>query len=414
MDTLSSLHLACALGTQSSSACAEQRSRPGLTACGATHLFRKIIVSPGGHWRNPPREGGRSAAALKNLLTVAMSNTRGAGAGNGASGVGVALAGAAKAKGDVIALGIEGSANKCGVGIIRRDGATGEYVILSNPRKTYITPPGCGFLPRETAWHHQQVCTSVGLALRGYKSPCWSQHVTALVKLALPMANIRPCDVDVICYTRGTCARGAWTLSMQLTGRPGCRAWHGSTACIMRRVCPHARPAVEKANRGGQPLRWAYVTVSVHGGYAMHCPHPLGGYADIEMGRIVTGGADPVVLYVSGGNTQVICYSMNWYAAPMVALLLLWPWRTSAANPGVTATASLARPSTLPWVTAWTVLLDVSACRTTHPRATTSSKQQRSKSDLASQSACCGAAVSQPPPLRVASGARSLSSCRTW
>ena len=91
----------------------------------------------------------------------------------------------------------------------------------------------------------------------------------------------------------------------------------------MRRVCPHARPAVEKANRGGQPLRWAYVTVSVHGGYAMHCPHPLGGYADIEMGRIVTGGADPVVLYVSGGNTQVICYSMNWYAAPMVALLLL-------------------------------------------------------------------------------------------
>ena len=177
MDTLSSLHLACALGTQSSSACAEQRSRPGLTACGATHLFRKIIVSPGGHWRNPPREGGRSAAALKNLLTVAMSNTRGAGAGNGASGVGVALAGAAKAKGDVIALGIEGSANKCGVGIIRRDGATGEYVILSNPRKTYITPPGCGFLPRETAWHHQQVCTSVGLALR---CVAWLQ-VTLLV-----------------------------------------------------------------------------------------------------------------------------------------------------------------------------------------------------------------------------------------
>ena len=27
----------------------------------------------------------------------------------------------------------------------------------------------------------------------------------------------------------------------------------------------------------------------------------------IEMGRIVTGAEDPVVLYVSGGNTQVLC-----------------------------------------------------------------------------------------------------------
>lgn len=38
----------------------------------------------------------------------------------------------------VIAIGIEGSANKIGVGIIK-DG-----VVLSNPRKTYITPPGQG------------------------------------------------------------------------------------------------------------------------------------------------------------------------------------------------------------------------------------------------------------------------------
>jgi len=35
-------------------------------------------------------------------------------------------------------------------------------------------------------------------------------------------------------------------------------------------------------------------------------------YADIEMGRTVTKAADPVVLYVSGGNTQVIAYSMQW------------------------------------------------------------------------------------------------------
>ncbi|PRQ55910.1 putative N(6)-L-threonylcarbamoyladenine synthase [Rosa chinensis] len=40
---------------------------------------------------------------------------------------------------------------------------------------------------------------------------------------------------------------------------------------------------------------WKKPTVAVN-----HC------VAHIEMGRIVTGADDPVVLYVSGGNTQVI------------------------------------------------------------------------------------------------------------
>lgn len=38
----------------------------------------------------------------------------------------------------VIAIGLEGSANKIGVGIIR------DSVVLSNVRETYITPPGEG------------------------------------------------------------------------------------------------------------------------------------------------------------------------------------------------------------------------------------------------------------------------------
>lgn len=49
-----------------------------------------------------------------------------------------------------IALGIEGSANKIGIGIVTSDGT-----ILSNPRKTFITPPGQGFRPKETADHHR-------------------------------------------------------------------------------------------------------------------------------------------------------------------------------------------------------------------------------------------------------------------
>ena len=35
--------------------------------------------------------------------------------------------------------------------------------------------------------------------------------------------------------------------------------------------------------------------------------------AHIEMGRCVTGCSDPVVLYVSGGNTQVIAYAEGRY-----------------------------------------------------------------------------------------------------
>ena len=33
----------------------------------------------------------------------------------------------------------------------------------------------------------------------------------------------------------------------------------------------------------------------------------------IEMGRLITGAENPTVLYVSGGNTQVIAYSQQRY-----------------------------------------------------------------------------------------------------
>ncbi|XP_078164584.1 actin-like ATPase superfamily protein [Carex rostrata] len=146
----------------------------------------------------------------------------------------------------LVALGIESSANKIGVGIVTLDGS-----ILSNPRHTYITPPGHGFLPRETAKHHLQ-------------------HALPLVRSALTAASLSPSDIDCICYTRG----------------PGMGAPLQVGALAARMLS----------------LLWKKPLVAVN-----HC------VAHIEMGRVVTGAEDPVVLYVSGGNTQVIAYSEGRY-----------------------------------------------------------------------------------------------------
>lgn len=157
----------------------------------------------------------------------------------------------------VVALGIEGSANKVGVGVVRyeggggRSGDGGRFSILANPRKTFLTPPGQGFLPRETAWHHQA-------------------HIVGLVRLALEEAGLAQDDVDCICFTQG----------------PGMGAPLTSCAVCARTLS----------------LLWGKPLVGVN-----HC------VGHIEMGRALTGARNPVVLYVSGGNTQVIAYSQRRY-----------------------------------------------------------------------------------------------------
>lgn len=162
-----------------------------------------------------------------------------------------------------IAIGLEGSANKLGVGILKQPrldilsaGDTShlcETEILANIRDTYITPPGEGFLPRDTARHHRNWCVR-------------------LIKQALAEAGLTDpkLDVDVICFTKG----------------PGMGAPLHSVAVISRTIS----------------LLWDVPLVAVN-----HC------IGHIEMGREVTKAKNPVVLYVSGGNTQVIAYSENRY-----------------------------------------------------------------------------------------------------
>lgn len=154
-----------------------------------------------------------------------------------------------------LALGLEGSANKLGVGVIRHHvgqlSETNRADVLSNIRDTYITPPGEGFLPRDTARHHRN----------------W---VVRIIKKALAAAKISGDDLDCICFTQGP-GMGAPLQSVVIAARTLAQLWD-------------------------LPL------VGVN-----HC------VGHIEMGREITGAQNPVVLYVSGGNTQVIAYSKQRY-----------------------------------------------------------------------------------------------------
>ncbi|KAG1672170.1 putative tRNA N6-adenosine threonylcarbamoyltransferase [Nymphon striatum] len=110
----------------------------------------------------------------------------------------------------VIAIGFEGSANKIGIGIME-DGK-----VLSNPRKTYITPPGQGFLPRDTAIHHQT-------------------HVLDVLQSALDEAGIKPSEIDVVCYTKGP-GMGAPLVTVAVVARTVAQLWNkpiiGVNHCI--------------------------------------------------------------------------------------------------------------------------------------------------------------------------------------
>lgn len=154
-----------------------------------------------------------------------------------------------------LALGLEGSANKLGAGIIKHSrgplSSTNRAEVLANVRDTYITPPGEGFLPRDTARHHRN----------------W---VVRVISRALADASVNGEDLDCICFTQGP-GMGAPLQSVVIAARTLAQIW-----CV--------------------PL------VGVN-----HC------VGHIEMGREITGAQNPVVLYVSGGNTQVIAYSKQRY-----------------------------------------------------------------------------------------------------
>ncbi|EPR79256.1 0-sialoglycoprotein endopeptidase [Spraguea lophii 42_110] len=145
----------------------------------------------------------------------------------------------------MLILGIEGSANKLGIGILQNT------TILCNERITYISPPGTGFVPSAVALHH-------------------SQNILPLFLRCCSKANINPSEIDLVAFTKG----------------PGMGAPLSACALFARVI----------SNYYNKPI------IGVN-----HC------IAHIEMGRFITNAKNPVILYASGGNTQIIARGNNKY-----------------------------------------------------------------------------------------------------
>lgn len=91
-----------------------------------------------------------------------------------------------------------------------------------------------------------------------------------ILKEALDVSTVKPADIDVVCFTKG----------------PGMAPPLLTVAVVARTI----------AQLWNKPL------LGVN-----HC------IGHIEMGRIITKSNNPTVLYVSGGNTQIIAYSRKRY-----------------------------------------------------------------------------------------------------
>ncbi|SBS84265.1 tRNA N6-adenosine threonylcarbamoyltransferase, putative [Plasmodium ovale] len=119
--------------------------------------------------------------------------------------------------------------------------------ILVNMRRTYVSEIGCGFIPREINAHHKF-------------------YIIDMIKDCLQKLKIKITDITLICYTRG----------------PGI----GSALYIAYNICKIFS------------LLFNIPVIGVN-----HC------IAHIEMGIFITRLKKPIILYVSGSNTQIIYFN---------------------------------------------------------------------------------------------------------
>ena len=145
----------------------------------------------------------------------------------------------------MISLGIEGTAEKTGVGIVDSDGN-----ILAMAGKQLFPEEG-GIHPRLAAEHH-------------------AEWIPKLIPEAIGQAGISYDDIDLISFSQG----------------PG--------------LGPALRIVATSARTLALSLKKPIIGVN-------HC------IGHVEVGKLDTGAVNPVALYVSGGNSQVIAYESGRY-----------------------------------------------------------------------------------------------------
>ncbi|MEM0467548.1 MAG: bifunctional N(6)-L-threonylcarbamoyladenine synthase/serine/threonine protein kinase [Candidatus Thermoplasmatota archaeon] len=149
----------------------------------------------------------------------------------------------------MICLGIEGTAHSIGVGIIKN--VDNRCQVLSNVIKTYQPERG-GIHPREAANHH-------------------AEYLADVIQQGVTDAHISFHDIDLVCFSQG----------------PG--------------LGPCLRTAATAARALSLRLQKPIIGVN-------HC------VAHLEIGRgTIPRCEDPVLLYVSGANTQVIAFAEGKY-----------------------------------------------------------------------------------------------------
>lgn len=145
----------------------------------------------------------------------------------------------------MICIGLEGTAEKTGVGIVDSSGE-----ILASVGKSLIPESG-GIHPREAAEHH-------------------ANNIVPLIKEALVESGLELKDIDLVAFSRG----------------PG--------------LGPALRTVATAARSLSLSLKVPIMGVN-------HC------IGHVEIGRLTTGAVDPLTLYVSGGNSQIIAYDRGRY-----------------------------------------------------------------------------------------------------
>jgi N6-L-threonylcarbamoyladenine synthase len=149
----------------------------------------------------------------------------------------------------MIGLGIESTAHTFSCAVLEKTGKDGK--ILSDVRKIYRPPDGEGIHPREASRHH-------------------AENSPMVLSECLQKASVKITDLDIISYAAG----------------PGLGPCLRIGAVVARSLASYYNIPIYPVN------------------------HAIG---HIELGKMLTGAKDPLVLLVSGGHTMILAFlSKKW------------------------------------------------------------------------------------------------------